>query len=202
MATHTLADYNAAIQAMYGLASNEQERQQADKWLQHFCRSTSAWEIANAVIANPQTDAASPHMAFACKTLLDKISLDYEELPSDTAKLALREAVSTHVMRWGLGAGTPGTILKKLSLCLASLAVQMHWTDIFTYCTELIGKAQPGQEVNVTRLVLQLLAALPVGTYKGPSARLFVLSSTSIAACGPHSPSLVCITVAYKTGLP
>ena len=158
-------DYNMAIVAMYGSASSEAERQQADRWLQHFCRTKGAWEVANAVIANPQTDPTSPQMQFACKTLLDKICLDFSELPSDADKMALRETVSNHVMRWGLFAGAPGTpgpVLKKLSLCLASLAVQMRWADIFTYCTELIGKAQPGQEVNVTRLVLQLLAALPV----------------------------------------
>ena len=152
--------YDQAIRAMYG-QGNQEERQAADKWLQHFCTTTEAWQTANAVIGNPQTDVASPHMAFACKMLLDKISMDLHELP-EGARVDLRGAVCSHVTMWGAAPGTSGPILKKLCLSLASLGVQMNWTGYFDYCKELSLKAQSGQEAVVTRVVLQLLAALPV----------------------------------------
>jgi len=114
----------------------------------------------NTILANPATDPASAHFQFAAKTLHDKICCDFDELP-EPQRLALREAISSHVMQWGLRPGVPRPVLRRLAMCAAALAVQMEWKEVFAYVVNLGSQAPPGQEVNTLRLVLELLAALP-----------------------------------------
>ena len=142
------------------LGQDAESRKQADRWLQHFSTTPGAWEIVNQVLSNPATDPSSPHMMFSVKTLHDKILCDFDELSPET-RVGLRDAISAHLMSIGLRAGVPRTVVRRLSCCLAALAVQMQWSDVFAYATQLSSQAPPGQEVNATRLVLELLGALP-----------------------------------------
>lgn len=112
-------------------------------------------------MASPTTDPASAHFQFAAKTLHDKICCDFDDLPA-AQRLALRDAVSAHVLQWGLRPGVPRPGLRRLALCAAALAVQMSWGGVFEYVVSLSQRAVPaGQEAHTARLVLELLAALP-----------------------------------------
>lgn len=116
--------------------------------------------MVHAVLANPATDPASAHFQFAAKTLHDKICCDFDDLPLPQ-RLALREAISAHVLQWGLRPGVPRPVLRRLAMCAAALAVQMEWAEVFGYVVSLSGRAPPGHEPQTARLVLELLAALP-----------------------------------------
>jgi hypothetical protein len=156
----TMAAFNQAIAAMYGPGGDAEQRRGADAWLQHFGTTQEAWGVVSSVISTLDQDPGSSHLQFAVKTLHDKICFDFHELPQEN-RVQLREAISQHLLSWGLKPGVPRPVIRRLSLCAAALALQMQWGEVFQYVTALMGRAGPGQEGAVARLVLELLAALP-----------------------------------------
>jgi len=154
-----MAEFGQAMAAMY-TGQDAESRKQADRWLQHFSTTAGAWDIAHAVLSNPHSDPSSPHTLFAVKTLHDKILCDFDDLGPDQ-RLALREAISTHLLHIGLRPGVPRPVVKRLALCAAALAVQMQWSEVFGYVTALSSRMPPGQEINGIRLVMEILSALP-----------------------------------------
>lgn len=152
------AQFNAAMTACFGQGSTAEQRAEADRWLQHFQQRNEAWEVSISLLGNA---SLSPEILFfAANTLHTKIQYDFFDLPQEN-QAGLREAISGHLMRWGLTPGVSKALTKRLCLCAASLAVQMNWREVFESIPALIAKAAPGTELSVTKVALDLLACLP-----------------------------------------
>eukprot|EP00620_Florenciella_sp_RCC1587_P015131 CAMPEP_0182560400 /NCGR_PEP_ID=MMETSP1324-20130603/3107_1 /TAXON_ID=236786 /ORGANISM="Florenciella sp., Strain RCC1587" /LENGTH=1004 /DNA_ID=CAMNT_0024772745 /DNA_START=219 /DNA_END=3234 /DNA_ORIENTATION=- len=152
------AQFNAAMTACFGQNSTQEQRSEADRWLQHFQQTNEAWEVSVNLLGNA---SLSPEILFfAANTLHGKIQYEFYDLPQEN-QAGLRDAISGHLMRWGLTPGVSKALTKRLCLCAAALAVQMNWREVFESIPALIAKAAPGTELSVTKVALDLLACLP-----------------------------------------
>ncbi|KAJ4851378.1 Transportin mos14 [Turnera subulata] len=101
-------------------------RMQADRWLQGFQRTIDAWQVADNLLHDPNSNLET--LIFCSQTLRSKVQRDFEELPSEAFR-PLRTSLTTLLKRFHRG---PPKVRTQISIAVAALAVQVppeDWGD-------------------------------------------------------------------------
>ncbi|XP_073039876.1 transportin MOS14 isoform X1 [Primulina eburnea] len=114
-----------ALNALYH-HPDDAVRMQADRWLQDFQRTLDAWQVADNLLHD--TDSNLETSIFCSQTLRSKVQRDFEELPSEAFR-PLRVSLNTLLKSFHKG---PPKVRTQISLAVAGLAVHVpakEWGD-------------------------------------------------------------------------
>ncbi|XP_073272248.1 transportin MOS14 isoform X1 [Primulina huaijiensis] len=111
-----------ALNALYH-HPDDAVRMQADRWLQDFQRTLDAWQVADNLLHD--TDSNLETSIFCSQTLRSKVQRDFEELPSEAFR-PLRVSLNTLLKSFHKG---PPKVRTQISLAVAGLAVHVPAKD-------------------------------------------------------------------------
>ncbi|KAJ3102469.1 Nuclear import receptor [Phlyctochytrium planicorne] len=137
-----------AIKALYN--SQGAQREQADKWLKEFQRTTYAWKFSDQVL---RADSMPyEELLFSAQNLRSKILFDLVQLDMP-AKEALKDSLLHLIVKYKAG---PRAVSRYISLALADLAILMpEWESPIDQMSYLFTNS------NDVYLLLLFLTALP-----------------------------------------
>lgn len=98
-------------------------RSQADRWLQNFQRTLDAWQVADNLLHDANSNQET--LIFCSQTLRSKVQRDFEELPSEAFR-PLRDSLNALLKKLHRG---PPVVRTQISLAVAALAVHVSVED-------------------------------------------------------------------------
>uniref|UniRef100_A0A1D1YRE4 Transportin-3 n=1 Tax=Anthurium amnicola TaxID=1678845 RepID=A0A1D1YRE4_9ARAE len=111
-----------ALNALYH-HPDDSVRIQADRWLQDFQRTLDAWQVADNLLHDANSNLET--LIFCCQTLRSKVQRDFEELPSE-AFWPLQESLYTLLKKFSKG---PPKVRTQISIAVSALAVHVSVED-------------------------------------------------------------------------
>ncbi|OIW00111.1 hypothetical protein TanjilG_29101 [Lupinus angustifolius] len=111
-----------ALNALYH-HPDDTVRMQADRYLQDFQRTLDAWQVADNLLHDPNSNLET--LIFCSQTLRSKVQRDFEELPS-TAFRPLRDSLNTLLKKFHKG---PPKVRTQISIAVAALSVHVPAQD-------------------------------------------------------------------------
>ncbi|KAJ4972453.1 hypothetical protein NE237_005627 [Protea cynaroides] len=98
-------------------------RMQADRWLQNFQRTFDAWQVADDLLHDPNSNLET--LIFCSQTLRSKVQRDFEELPSEAFR-PLCDSLNALLKKLHKG---PPKVRTQISIAVAALAVHVPTED-------------------------------------------------------------------------
>ncbi|KAK9116972.1 hypothetical protein Sjap_015919 [Stephania japonica] len=111
-----------ALNALYH-HPDDSVRTQADRWLQDFQRTIDAWQVADNLLHDTNSNLET--LMFCSQTLRSKVQRDFEELPSEAFR-PLRDSLNTLLKKLHNG---PSIVRTQISVAVAALAVHVSAED-------------------------------------------------------------------------
>lgn len=143
--------FQEVISAVNAL-SNPSHTHQANQWLTNFQSSTLAWEIAEALLKQPN----SIYRFFGAKFFYSKIQSQFEQLDSQSVN-SLGTLLVQQLLSFAQEQNYPNNVCLYVCLSLAALAVQMNQEGVVN---QILVWLNPIATLH-PKIVLMLLTVLP-----------------------------------------